>query len=127
MARVSKPREDDAMETALGLGRSSIGWTLFSIIRSPLFFAALLLAGCARPSPALVKQDLQTIRCSSTSRGRSGTPQVFANRERCVREFESMGYLELPDVVLGIKPLFTGAAPSVQEVITGWPAHTTGR
>jgi membrane-associated protease RseP (regulator of RpoE activity) len=126
MARLSKHREDDAMETALGLGRSSIGWTLFSIIRSPLFFAALLLAGCATPSTTLVNQDLKTIRCSSTSWGRSGTPQVVANRERCVREFESMGYLELPDVVLGIRPLFTGAAPSVQEVITGSPADKAG-
>jgi membrane-associated protease RseP (regulator of RpoE activity) len=126
MARLSKHREDDAMETALGLGRSSSGWTLFSIIRPPLFFTALLLAGCATPSTTLVNQDMQMIRCSATSWGRSGTPSVLANRDRCVQEFKSMGYVELPDVVLGIQPSFTGAAPFVREVITGSPADKAG-
>jgi S1-C subfamily serine protease len=95
-------------------------------ILSPLVVAPLLLAGCATPSTTLVNQDMQTIRCSATSSGRAGTPQVLANRDRCVREFKSMGYLELPDVVLGVKPLFTGAAPSVQEVIMGSPADKAG-
>ena len=114
------------MEAALGFGRSSMGWTLFSIILSPLVVAALLLAGCATPSTTFVNQDLQAIRCSSTSRGRSGTPSVLANRYRCVQEFKSIGYLELPDVVLGIKPLFAGSAASVQEVVTGSPADKAG-
>ena len=98
----------------------------FSIILPPLAFAALLLAGCATPFTILVNQDMQTVRCSATSLGRSGTPSVLANRDRCVREFKSMGYVELPDVVLGIKPSFAGAAPSVQEVITGSPADKAG-
>ena len=98
----------------------------FSIILLPLAFAALLLAGCATPSTTLVSQDMQTVRCSATNWSRSGTPSVLANRDRCVREFKSMGYVELPDVVLGIKPLFAGAAPSVQAVITGSPADKAG-
>ncbi len=114
------------MEPALGLGRSSTGWTFFTIIRSPLLAAALVLVACATPSTTLVNQDLQTVRCSATSRGHSGTPSVLANRDRCVREFLSTGYVELPDVVLGIKPSFAGAAPSVQEVITGSPADKAG-
>lgn len=114
------------MEAAPGFGRSSIGWTHFSIILSPLVVTLLLLAGCATPSTTLVNQDMQTVRCSAPSSGRAGTPQVLANRDRCVRESKSMGYLELPDVVLGVKPLFTGAAPSVQEVITGSPADKVG-
>jgi S1-C subfamily serine protease len=126
MERLSNHREEDAMEAALSYGRSSIGWSLFSIILSPLAVAALLLAGCATPSTTLVNQDMQTIRCSAISRGHSGTPSVLVNRDRCVREFKSMGYVELPEVVLGIKPLFTGAAPSVQEVITGSPADKAG-
>jgi C-terminal processing protease CtpA/Prc len=118
-----KHREDDAMEAVLGFGRRRM---LFSIILS-LPALVLVLAGCAAPSTTLVNQDLQSVRCSATSRERSGTPSVLANRERCVRELKSMGYVELPDVVLGIKPLFAGrAAPSVQEVITGSPADKAG-
>ena len=113
------------MEAALGFGRSSIGRMLFSIILS-LLVVALLHAGCATPSTTLVNQDMQAIRCSSTSRGHSGTPLEVANRERCVREFKSLGYVELPDVVLGIKPLFAGWAASVQEVVTGSPADKAG-
>jgi S1-C subfamily serine protease len=37
-----------------------------------------------------------------------------------------MGYVELPDVVLGIKPLFAGSAASVQEIVTGSPADKAG-
>ena len=109
------------MEAALGFGRGSIGRMLFSIIVS-LLVVALLHAGCATPSTTLVNQDLQMVRCSAISRERSGTPSVLANRDRCVRELKSMGYVELPDVVLGIKPLFAGPAASVQEVVTGSPA-----
>jgi S1-C subfamily serine protease len=112
------------MEAALGFGRSRVGRMLFSIILS-LPVVALLL-GCATPSTTLVNQDLQTVRCSAISRERSGTPSVLANRDRCVREFKSMGYAELPDVVLGIKPLFAGPAASVQEVVTGSPADMVG-
>src|SRR5262249_967552 len=80
----------------------------------PLAVAAVLLAGCATPSgTTLVTQDMQAIRCSASSSGRSGTPQVLANRDRCVREFKSMGYLELPDVVLGVKLVFTGAVDAL--------------
>jgi len=114
------------MEAALGLGRSSAGWTRFSIILSPLAFTALLLAGCATPFTTLVNKDMETVRCNATSRGRTGTPSVLANRDRCVLEFKSTGYVELPDVVLGIKPSFAGAAPSVQEVVTGSPADKAG-
>jgi membrane-associated protease RseP (regulator of RpoE activity) len=114
------------MEAALGLGRSSIGWTLFSIILSPLAFAAVLLTGCATPYTTLVNKDMETVRCYATSRGRTGTPSVLANRDRCVLEFKSTGYVELPDAVLGIKPSFAGAAPSVREVITGSPADKAG-
>jgi S1-C subfamily serine protease len=106
-------------------GRRGVGSTLFSIVLSPLVVAALV-AGCATPSTILVNQDMQTIRCSATSRGHSGTPSELASLDRCVREFKSMGYVELPDVVLGIKPLFMGAVASVQEVITGSPADTAG-
>jgi predicted metalloprotease with PDZ domain len=88
--------------------------------------AALLLAGCATPSTTLVNQDMQTVRCSATNWSRSGTPSVLANRDRCVSEFKSTGYVELPDVVLGIKPSFAGAAPSVLEVVTGSPADKAG-
>jgi S1-C subfamily serine protease len=107
------------------LGRSGVGRPLFTIILSPLLVAALA-AGCATPATTLINQDMQPIRCSATSRGHSGTPSELANRDRCVREFKSMGYVELPDVVLGIKPSFTGAAPSLQEVITGSPADKAG-
>ena len=113
------------MEAALGFGRSSAGRMLFSIILS-LLVVALLLAGCATPSTTLVNQDLQTVRCSAISRERSGTPSVLANRDRCVREFKSMGYVELPDVVLGIKPFFAGSGASVQEVVAGSPADEAG-
>jgi S1-C subfamily serine protease len=105
------------MEAALGFRRNSI---------LSLLVVALLLAGCATPTTTLVNQDMRTIRCSATSRERSGTPSVLANRDRCVREFKSMGYVELPDVVLGIKPLFIGPAASVQEVVTGSPADKAG-
>jgi S1-C subfamily serine protease len=98
---------------------------LFGVFLS-LPVVALLLAGCATPSTTLINQDLQVVRCSATSRERSGTPSVVANRDRCVREFKSMGYVELPDVVLGIKPLFTGPTASVQEVITESPADKAG-
>ena len=94
--------------------------------RSRLLVVALLLAGCATPSTTLVNQDMEAIRCSATGRGHSGTPLELANRDRCVRELKRMGYVELPDVVLGIKPVFTGAVPSVQEVITGSPADKAG-
>ena len=114
------------MEAALSFRRSRIGWTLFAIIVSPLAVAALVLAGCATPSTTLVNQDMDVIRCSATNRGPSGTPSVVANRERCVREFKSLGYVELPDVVLGIKPSFAGTAPTVQAVITGSPADKAG-
>lgn len=105
-------------------GGTSVGWMHFII--SPLVIAALLLAGCATPSTTLVNQDLRTVRCSATGRGHSGTPSVLANRDRCVREFKSMGYLELPDVVLGITPSFRGPAPSVQELVPGSPADEAG-
>ena len=82
-------------------------------ILSPLAVAAVLLAGCATPSTTLVNQDMQAIRCIASSSGRSGTPQVLANRDRCVREFKRMGYLELPDVVLGVKLVFTGAVDAL--------------
>src|SRR5262245_10719695 len=113
------------MEAALGFGRSSIGRMLFSIILS-LLVVTLLVAGCTTRSPTLVNQVLQIVRCSAISRERSGTPSVLANWDRCVSEFKSMGYVELPDVVLGIKPLFTGPAASVQEVVTGSPADEAG-
>jgi predicted metalloprotease with PDZ domain len=108
------------MAAALGFECSSIGRMLFSLL------VVALLAGCATPSTTLVNQDLQTVRCSATSRERSGTPSVVANRDRCVQEFKSMGYVELPDVVLGIKPRFAGPAASVQEVVTESPADKAG-
>jgi membrane-associated protease RseP (regulator of RpoE activity) len=126
MARLSKHREEDAMEAAPSFGGGRIGGTLFAITLLPLAVAALVLAGCATPSTTLVNQDLDTIRCSATNRGPSGTPSVVANRERCVREFKSLGYVELPDVVLGIKPSFAGTAPTVQAVIAGSPADKAG-
>lgn len=97
-----------------------------SFARGRLLVVALLLAGCATPSTTLVNQEMQSVRCSATGMGHSGTPSDLANLDRCVRELKNMGYVELPNVVLGIKPLFIGAAPTVLEVIPDSPADKAG-
>jgi predicted metalloprotease with PDZ domain len=66
-----------------------------------LILAALTLPACT-PSTILVNDSNQVIRCSAYGWGIAGVATAYGIRNSCVADYKKLGYVELPDVQLGV-------------------------
>jgi len=88
--------------------------------------AMLLLVGCATPSMMLVNDKGQVIRCASYGYGYVGAPMAAAIYDQCVRDYQKVGYVELPDVKIGFYAEFSQGRATITRIVPGDPAELSG-
>lgn len=92
-----------------------------------LLLAVLLLTACAAPSTLLVNSQGKVQRCAAYGAGWLGTPTAFKIHESCVDDMKKLGYMELPDVLLGVIAKDWSASPLVvSQVNDRTPAQAVG-
>jgi S1-C subfamily serine protease len=74
---------------------------------------AVLLSGCVNPSTMLVNQNGQLIRCATMGGGYgiAGAIAITAANQAhngCVSDFQRVGYVKVPDTMLGVTTAWNG-------------------
>ena len=88
--------------------------------------AMFLFVGCATPSMMLVNDRGQVIRCASYGYGYVGAPMAAVINDQCVRDYQKIGYVQLPDVKIGVYADFGQGRGTVTKVTAGDPAELVG-
>ena len=87
----------------------------------------LFLIGCATPSPWMVNPiNGQMVRCASTGWGYVGAPMAVGIHDQCVRDYGEVGYVELPDVQLGLHLAFADGNASITSITPSTGAVHSG-
>jgi C-terminal processing protease CtpA/Prc len=90
-----------------------------------LLTSAATLAGCVTPSTLLINPDqAQVVRCAAQGWGYVGAPMAQQIEASCVKDYKKLGYVELPDVVIGF--IFEPGNSRIKSVATGFPAEEVG-
>ena len=92
-----------------------------------LSFLAFTLAGCMiSPSTLLVNEEGNVQRCSAYGYGLDGAPMAQQIHDSCVNDFRKLGYVELPEVIWGVRSQMKEKKLVVLEVKPASSAELSG-
>ena len=105
------------------------GITMKNLVRVLLSLAPLTasIVGCTTPSTMLLNQEGQLYRCEAHGWGYVGAPMADSVHRGCVEDMKKVGYVEIPNVTLGVELPASAKLPlKVVSVTNGSPAALSG-